>query len=184
MPQETIKSVKKENDILKQQLEDLRKEFNNFQQTRIAKMSKQHGDQSASSSNLDTIKSLEFLSNQYDDLLAFSDCAKKQMQQFNDRLHFIEKQVARIDTALDEVQRYSYQYNLKIVGVPEQGDSERAQETANLCIALFNEIGVKVSERDIDIAHRVPSRKKTNGPQPIICKLIRRSVKEEIPIKG
>ena len=37
-----------------------------------------------------------------------------------------------------------------------------------------------MSERDIYIAHRVPSTKKTNGPQPIICKLIRRPVKEEI----
>ena len=41
--------------------------------------------------------------------------------------------------------------------------------------------GVKdVSMKDIDIAHRVPARKASSRPNPIICKFVRRQVKERL----
>ena len=41
--------------------------------------------------------------------------------------------------------------------------------------------GVKdVSMQDIDIAHRVPARKASSRPNPIICKFVRRQVKESL----
>ena len=52
---------------------------------------------------------------------------------------------------------YSYQYNMKIVGVPLISESESAQDTAELCVKLFSGLGVDVSISEIDIAHRVPS---------------------------
>ena len=48
---------------------------------------------------------------------------------------------------------YSYQYNLKIVGVPEVKEHESSQDTANLCLKLFSGLGVDISITDIDIAH-------------------------------
>ena len=42
-------------------------------------------------------------------------------------------------------------------------------------------MGVKdISMQDIDIAHRVPARKASSRPNPIICKFVRRQVKERV----
>ena len=49
---------------------------------------------------------------------------------------------------------------MKIVGVPQTNEKERAEETTSLCLKIFKKIGVDVRETDIDIAHRIPSRKK------------------------
>jgi hypothetical protein len=62
--------------------------------------------------------------------------------------------VNRIDKAIDDLLIYSYQYNLKIVGVPQLDDKESSDETAVLCINLFRAMGVDISISDIDIAHR------------------------------
>jgi len=40
---------------------------------------------------------------------------------------------------------YSYQYNLKIVGVPLISERESAQDTAELCVKLFGCLGVDIS---------------------------------------
>ena len=42
-------------------------------------------------------------------------------------------------------------------------------------------MGVKdVSMQDMDITHRVPARKALSRPNPIICKFVRRQVKERV----
>ena len=42
-------------------------------------------------------------------------------------------------------------------------------------------MGVKdVSMQDIDIAHHVPARKASSRPNPVICKFVRRQVKERV----
>ena len=58
--------------------------------------------------------------------------------------------------------------------------NESATETTNICCNLFNKIGVKLNESDIDIAHPVPGRNAKLGPKPIICKLVRCFTKEHI----
>jgi hypothetical protein len=63
---------------------------------------------------------------------------------------------------------------VKLIGIPEMNQNESATETTNICCKLFNKIGVKVNESDIDIGHRVPGRNAKPGPKPIICKLVRR----------
>ena len=79
------------------------------------------------------------------------------------------------------MQAYSYQYNIKIFGLPTFAERENSESTAKLCIQLFHSMGVKdVSMQDIDIAHRVPARKASSRPNPIICKFVRRQVKERV----
>ena len=81
---------------------------------------------------------------------------------------------------------YSYQYNMKIVGVPLISESESAQDTAELCVKLFSGLGVDVSISEIDIAHRVPQRDTSTGngnrrqPNPIICKFTRRMTRNTV----
>ena len=46
-----------------------------------------------------------------------------------------------IANAIDEFQEYSFQYNVKIVGVPEVcSDDEAASTTSRLCVKLFKEM--------------------------------------------
>ena len=76
-----------------------------------------------------------------------------------------------IEKSMDAYEAYSYQYNIKIIGMPPIAERENADQTANLCLQLFAALGVKhVTINDIDTAHRVPSRKPPNRPNAIICK--------------
>ena len=77
------------------------------------------------------------------------------------RLDLLEKNVDSIDKAIDDMLHYSYQYNLKIVGVPQINENESSEDTANLCLKLFSVLGNDISAYDIDIAHRVPQRNAT-----------------------
>ena len=73
----------------------------------------------------------------------------------------------------------SYQFHVKIIGVPEIGSPESAKMTSDLRVALFNRMGAHVLLQDIDIAHRVQSHKQNGGPKPIICKFVRCLAKYE-----
>ena len=98
----------------------------------------------------------------------------------------MEKKFDRIDKAIDDICYYSYQYNLKIVGVPQINENESAEDTANLCLKLFSSFGNDISASDIDIAHRVRLRNATtdNGHRrqlnAIICKFTRRMSREKL----
>ena len=76
----------------------------------------------------------------------------------------------------------SFQYNVKIIGFPEKDEHESAETTTQLCLKLFHAIGAEgVKKNDIDITHRVNSRRSdSHYPRPIVCKFIRRLAKEEV----
>ena len=85
--------------------------------------------------------------------------------------------------AIDDLQKYSFQYNVKIVRIPNlQEDHESGEATAELCIKLFHAIGATgVTANDIDIAHRVSTRRSDgHHAKPIVCKFIWRLAKEEV----
>ena len=91
-----------------------------------------------------------------------------------------------ISKAIDDIQLYSYQYNLKLVGMPPD---EKTSNTVDLCLKVFSGIGADVSTSDIDIAHRIPTRNQ-NGRRrqasqplsnpPIICKFTRRIIRDDV----
>ena len=102
----------------------------------------------------------------------------------SDRLSKISTEVESIGKAVDDLQEHSYQFNLKIVGIPELRDNEAAVESSGLCVKLFNDIGAEVTWQDIDYAHRVPKRTATAGPRPIICKFTRRLARDSVLSKS
>ena len=78
----------------------------------------------------------------------------------------LKKVSGELEGAVEEFQEYSYSFNIKILGVPELSDREKAEDTSNLCVNLFNKMGAEVSIRDIDIAHRVSFRDNSRmGPK-------------------
>ena len=123
----------------------------------------------------DKTKSVEFVSNQYDDLIAFEVSANKELEEISARLDKISETCDRIQKLLDAFELYSYQFNIKIVGMPMVAEREHPEQTVNLCLQLFSALGVKgMSIQDIDTAHRVPSMKPSNRPNAIVCRFVRR----------
>ena len=78
------------------------------------------------------------------------------------------EQVGKIGEAIDAIDHYSYQYNVKIVGIPEANSPEHALDTSTLCVKLFKDMGVEISLQDVDITHRIPTRNASSGSTPII----------------
>ena len=65
--------------------------------------------------------------------------------------------------------------------MPMLSAEESAEETTSLCLKLFKCIGAKdISALDIDIAHRVPPRKPSNRPNPIVCRFVQRLARNEV----
>jgi hypothetical protein len=183
---ETVKSLKVENDALKTQVNHLKEDLKSFQDTMLKKIqvlsnNKATPSQSELPSNVEMAKSIDYLSNEYDDFNRFRAFAEKEFNRFNKRLEELTSNANEVANAIDEIQKYSYQYNLKILGVPELSQGkESASDTASLCIRLFRKMGVTAESHDIDIAHRVPKRNVSDGPRPIICKCVRRLVRSEV----
>ena len=101
----------------------------------------------------------------------------------------LSARLAQVSAKVDEIgkvintctiEEYSYQYNLKIVGVPKLNGQETAMDISKLRVSLFIEMGADITLQDIDIAHRVPLRSARNMPKPIICKFTRRLAKESV----
>ncbi|XP_028417636.1 uncharacterized protein LOC114542084 [Dendronephthya gigantea] len=169
-----VKALRKENQDLKNQVEQLSKEFKNLS-AKIASESNQP------MCEVEQDRSIQFLSDKYDDFLLSNATIKKELDRLTHRLNEIANNAQRIEKALDDIEAYSYQYNLKVIGVPEIIGGESALDTANLCLKLFTKMGASTSINDIDIAYRVPIRNSNvNKPKPIVCKFTRRLAKDAL----
>ena len=77
----------------------------------------------------------------------------------------LETKLDAISNAINEIEDYSYQFNIKLIGVPETSANESSRSTSSLYFKLFNDMGAKVTILDIDTAHRVPSRSDCGSSQ-------------------
>jgi len=126
-------------------------------------MAEQKDYHEAAATALPSTQDMQFLSDSYDALVKSETSLSKALDHFSRRLDLLTVKVDRTDKAIDEMLYYSYQYNLKIVGVPLISERESAQDTAELCVKLFTGLGVDISLSEIDIAHRAPQRDTSTG---------------------
>ena len=187
----TVASLKKENDSLKDEIAALKRNLEELQQSTKrpdSQASNTGGEQASNNggkqqqltrliSDAETLSTLEFYGKSYDDLRAESADSLKQLWS---HLNLLSSRVEQIGDSIEQLQRYSFQYNIKIIGLPESELQESASKTVSLCINLFKAAGIEISNQDIDIAHRIPTRTATSGPRPIVCKFTRRIVKEQV----
>ena len=127
--------------------------------------------------------SVEFIAGQYDGLNSFRKQAMNEISIIKKAIDFISERCEELCKSIESMESYSYQYNVKIIGLPlvNEGEHEDSETTSELCLKLFKALGVEdINMGDIDIAHRVPSRKKSSRPDPIICKFVRRLAKEKV----
>ena len=183
---DNVKSLKKENNVLREQVDKLRKDLGALEQKfskfdEVERRSEVERTPHGSKDMAETIASLEFLSKEYDDLAAFRASTKAELQRINANLTEISLKTNSIAEAVEQIQQHSYQYNVKIVGMPQMREQESAQDTALLCLNLFQQLGVTdATIQDIDMAHRVPNRRETTQSNPIICKFVRRLTEEKV----
>ena len=176
--------LRKENQQLREEIEELQGNLNQI----TMKLSKENessneqdgGHASQSTESKDKDKFLQFISAQNDDLILFRNNTIKELKQINQKINVISKKCEDIANAVEQIEDHSYQYNIKIIGMPQQNLHESAEETASMCLKLFIAMGADVSISDVDIAHRVPSRNQSNRSNAIICKFVRRIAKEKV----
>jgi len=131
----------------------------------------QHGRHAEWESSPDKAQSIEFILGQYDD---FSSELISRVNEISTLCDYITKSV-------EASEAYSYQFNIKTVGVPTVPERETTEQTADLCIKLFATLGVEEATfNDIDTAHRMPSRVASNRPNAIICKFACRLTREKV----
>ena len=181
MPNVTVRFLKKENDSLKDEITALKQNLEELQQSikrQDPQVTSNGGEQPTHLiTDADSLSTLEFYGKLYDDLRAESVNSLKQLWS---RLNLLSSRVGKIGDWIEQLQRYSFQYNTKIIGLPERETLESASQTASLFINLFKAAGIEISNQDIDIAHRIPTRIATSGPRPIVCKFTRRIMKEQV----
>ena len=180
---DTLKSLKIENDELKNQVIGMKADLKNFQESIQKKLQDMSSKMAATSlpTNNEMVESLEFLSGAYHDLRPFHAFADKEFKRLNKHLDDLYTRSNEIGSAVDEMQKYSYQHNLKILELPESGHGREMEDVStNLYIRLFKEMGIEVNTCDIDIVHRIPMRNASAGPKPIICKFAHRLVRNKV----
>ena len=174
-----MKSLRKSNDSLKKQLENARKDIKRLEETVEDQehASKEHNGGPSREVQLETERSLSWLPESESDI-------QSELRAIRKRLDDIEEGLGELEGAVEEFQDYIYSFNIKILGVPELSDREKAEDTSNLCVNLFNKMSAEVSIRDIDIGHRVSLRDTSRmGPKPIVCKFVRRLARNKVMSK-
>ncbi|PFX21906.1 WD repeat-containing protein 82 [Stylophora pistillata] len=166
---------KKKNLELKAQIEDLAEEIKNLK----SQLGNKDGDKSTSAA-AQAERDQRFPTNEQVDFQSVQTRAEAELRRLSARLSQVSVKVDEVRKVIDAIEEYRFQYNIKIVGVPELNSQETAEVTSKLCAKLFAEIGTNLMLQDIDIAHRVPLRSAGNLPKPITCKFTRRLAKEAV----
>ena len=109
----TCKSLKIENDSLKNQIKALKGDFQNLE--KILRGFETAADKGRHSciNEVEIQKHFEFYGKSYDDLNHFKDDANAELRKLKSRLNAIDEQVETIENSIEESQQYSYKYNLK-----------------------------------------------------------------------
>ena len=124
---ESVVVLKKENQALKAQVESLSQAMQKLQE----KFDQMQPIPSAGLVNADSstirenTKSLQFLSKGYDELIQFQAKATAELKQARSRLDELIVKIDAIGQTVDEIEEYSYKFNLKVVGLPELTTKER-----------------------------------------------------------
>ena len=74
------------------------------------------------SSSTEKAKSLQYLSDEYDDLKLFKSSAGKDIKRLRTKLADITLKIDKIPEQIDAIEQYSYNYNVKITGIPQAID--------------------------------------------------------------
>lgn len=98
-------------------------------------------------------KSVDFLHEDHHYAKEFQEKTLQELEKLSRKLAEISSKANNMATAIDDLNKYSFQYNVKIVGIPNlQEDHELAEATTELCVKLYHAMGATgVTANDIDM---------------------------------
>ena len=116
-----VTSLRKQNDELKKQLQEIQKDLSTAKKRVMAPSRKQHGTKRQDLQTLLVIAQPNDKSNHNDVqfLNVTQENILRKLGEMESKISGITQNTDRISKAIDDIQAYSYQYNLKIVGVPQ-----------------------------------------------------------------
>ena len=119
------KPLRKQNQALRKEIEDLRVQIAKI--TKDLKSSRTKKDGAGATEremSPGRVRSVEFFSNQYDELFAFEESAMLRINQLTARVNEISIMCDNIAKAIDAFEAYSYQNNIKTAGMLALSENE------------------------------------------------------------
>ena len=93
----------------------------------------------------DEAKTLEFVSQQGDEMESLHQKTLSELKTITQRLDDISTKSKDIKEYIDCAEDYSYQFNVKIMGLPVVSKNESAEVSTDLCLRLFKLFKQEVS---------------------------------------
>ena len=135
-------------------------------------------------------KSLEFHIDKLEKLEVENDKLKQDVSSLKKAVRKAEDEVADLnddldglksdlDTAIcqiDDLEQYNRKHNLEIHGIPESSE----ENLSDKIIKLGKVLNVHIVNNDIDICHRMATRRSNGGPRPIIVRFRSYRAKSEL----
>lgn len=119
------KPLRKQNQALRKEIEDLRVEIAKITKDLKSSRTKQDGAGATEREmSPGRVRSVEFFSNQYDELFAFEESAMLRINQLTARVNEISIMCDNIAKAIDAFEAYSYQSNIKTAGMLALSENE------------------------------------------------------------
>lgn len=119
------KPLRKQNQALRKEIEDLRVEIAKITKDLKSSRTKQDGAGATEREmSPGRVRSVEFFSNQYDELFAFEESAMLRINQLTARVNEISIMCDNIAKAIYAFEAYSYQNNIKTAGMLALSENE------------------------------------------------------------
>ena len=144
MPTTSTSALKKTNQELKAQISVLFGEIENLksqlgvnaddESTAAAAATTATATATAAEQNVEDPRSQ---TNEHSDFQFVQTRAEAELKRLSAHLAQVSAKVDEVGKAIDTIEEYSYQYNIKIVGVPELNSQETAMDTSKLCANLY-----------------------------------------------
>lgn len=124
-----------------------------------------------------TEKSLEFVGAEYNDLKGFYEVAKENLKTLGEWRNSLGARVDEMASEINSKVQHSYFFNVKLINEAELVEAG-SPDTTELCVCIFDAVVCNITINDIDITHWVPAWSTLGGPKPIICRFVRRLVRD------
>jgi Mg2+ and Co2+ transporter CorA len=66
------------------------------------------------------------------------------LKQIKSEVNVISLKCEKFANSIEQIEEYSYQYNVKIIAVPQEQQTETAEQISKLCLGIFRKIGAEV----------------------------------------
>ena len=118
----------------------------------------------------DLQNSSNFLSEEIQSITKFNEESRKVIEENTSSISMHAEKISQLQSAIDNMQRYSRNFNLRFVGVPEEEHPLRENCIQKVQDLIYEHLNLEV---DLENAHRV-GQSREDLPRHILAKFLRR----------